>query len=154
MVYLSMTLIKCTRCTEEKLPEDFSLDPKKKSGLNNWCKSCFSEYYQTNKADYRRRDNASVRTLKQKVLDKYGNCCACCNETTYWFLTVDHVNGDGAEHRRQLRPKTKGSPPRRTLYSAVLKDPDPSRYQILCWNCNCGRQLNGGICPHKEIKDK
>jgi hypothetical protein len=19
---------------------------------------------------------------------------------------------------------------------------------VLCWNCNCGRAKNGGICPH------
>jgi hypothetical protein len=23
------------------------------------------------------------------------------------------------------------------------------RVAVLCWNCNCGRYLNGGVCPHK-----
>jgi hypothetical protein len=149
-----MESIKCTRCTIEKLPEEFSLDAKRKNGLNAWCKSCFSGYFQENKTDYRRRANSTLRTLKQQVLDKYGNCCACCSETHYVFLTVDHVNGDGAEHRKELRPNGKEKGSSYKLYKAVLNDPDPSRYQILCWNCNCGRQLNGGICPHKEIKDK
>lgn len=21
-------------------------------------------------------------------------------------------------------------------------------FRLLCFNCNCGRELNGGICPH------
>ena len=26
----------------------------------------------------------------------------------------------------------------------------PDFLQILCFNCNCGRNRNGGICPHME----
>jgi hypothetical protein len=25
---------------------------------------------------------------------------------------------------------------------------------VLCWNCNLGKSINYGICPHKEIKRK
>jgi hypothetical protein len=24
--------------------------------------------------------------------------------------------------------------------------------RLLCFNCNCGRAKNGGICPHEETK--
>jgi hypothetical protein len=24
---------------------------------------------------------------------------------------------------------------------------------VLCFNCNCGRYHNGGICPHKQITE-
>lgn len=27
----------------------------------------------------------------------------------------------------------------------------PEGFQLLCWNCNCGRAINGGICPHEEV---
>ena len=26
---------------------------------------------------------------------------------------------------------------------------EPDTIQILCFNCNCGRARNGGICPHE-----
>lgn len=28
---------------------------------------------------------------------------------------------------------------------------DLDRYQLLCFNCNCGRHRNGGVCPHKGV---
>jgi hypothetical protein len=26
----------------------------------------------------------------------------------------------------------------------------PEGFQVLCHNCNMGRQINGGVCPHME----
>jgi hypothetical protein len=26
------------------------------------------------------------------------------------------------------------------------------QFQLMCWNCNCGRRLNDGICPHQLQK--
>jgi hypothetical protein len=57
-------------------------------------------------------------------------------------LTIDHVNNNGAQHRRTMG---EGS------ISSWLKTHGwPDGFQVLCFNCNCGRQYNGGICPHEE----
>jgi hypothetical protein len=64
------------------------------------------------------------------------------------FLTVDHMNDDGAEHGRRL-----GSSHRRNIYRWLVINGFPEGFQILCWNCNSGRQRNGGICPHREVID-
>lgn len=42
-----------------------------------------------------------ARRLKLEVLAGYGGKCICCGETHPAFLTVDHINNDGAEHRTQ-----------------------------------------------------
>ena len=39
------------------------------------------------------------RPFLRRVLDHYGRACSCCGETEPAFLTIDHVNNDGAEHR-------------------------------------------------------
>jgi len=78
---------------------------------------------------------------RQKCLSAYGRKCACCGESQERFLTIDHVNGDGAAHRKSIGE---------TLYTWLGKHDYPEGFQVLCFNCNCGRQLNGGICPHKE----
>lgn len=84
---------------------------------------------------------------KQKVLKYYGGECACCHEKNKYFLTIDHINNDGAEHRRKIK-RTAGS----VFYSWLIANKFPEGFQILCWNCNCGKRMNGGVCPHVNKK--
>lgn len=97
------------------------------------CEGCTKE-----EAEYR-------RNLRHEVLMAYGGRCACCGEKNEKFLTLDHVNNDGAEQRRK-RGYRGGS----QLMLALRRQNYPADIQVLCWNCNSGRGYNGGICPHKE----
>ena len=72
----------------------------------------------------------------------YGDKCACCGETEKAFLTMDHVQDDGYIDR-----KTKCQ---HTIFVEAIKEHNPEKYQTLCRNCNWGRRVNGGICPHKQ----
>jgi hypothetical protein len=82
---------------------------------------------------------------REAVLDHYGRECACCGESEPMFLTVDHVNNDGNEHRREVVPSQ--------LTTWIVKNNFPPGFQILCWNCNCGKHRNGGVCPHQQRRD-
>jgi hypothetical protein len=82
--------------------------------------------------------------LRTKVYTHYGNKCRCCGENEFWFLSIDHVKGNGAAHWRALKIKTMAQ-----FYSWIIKHRYPKSLQLLCFNCNCGRYRNGGICPHK-----
>jgi hypothetical protein len=107
--------------------------------------------YQRNRNPAHTREalRKSRAKLKAEVYAHYGNECACCGETEPKFLTLDHVNGGGRAHRKSLYAK--GAPgPLAVLYD-IKKRGFPDDIQILCFNCNCGRQANGGICPHKEV---
>lgn len=86
------------------------------------------------------------RKRRMKVLIHYGGDqpkCACCGETIIGFLTVDHIENNGAIHRRKLG---KG----RSIIDWIITHRYPKGFQILCYNCNCGRGHNNGICPHTE----
>ncbi len=83
------------------------------------------------------------RNLKDAVYEAYGGYrCACCGETISQFLSLDHIDNDGAEHRRRID--------RRKIYKWLRDNGFPPGYQILCMNCNFGKARNGGICPHEE----
>lgn len=117
------------------------------------------EYYWAHRDErlrYAREDNPAHKAerlrksrakLKDTVFEHYGDICACCGETNRKFLTIDHINGGGRGHRRSLGPK--GGSTLSVLYD-IKKRGFPADIQILCFNCNCGRAQNGGICPHKE----
>jgi hypothetical protein len=101
------------------------------------------------------------RREEKKLIDKktklecfraYGEFnpkCACCGESQYKFLSIDHVNNDGHLDKKTDRKRRRGGI---GLYRYLRKRgfPDKDRYQVLCMNCNHGKMLNNGICPHKD----
>ena len=82
---------------------------------------------------------------KKKILNIYGNSCRCCSETEPRFLTIDHINGGGYEHRRKLEISGSGH----NFRVWLIRNNFPPGYQTLCQNCNQGKHINGGVCPHK-----
>lgn len=79
------------------------------------------------------------RKRRIKLLDLYGGKCACCGENNPYFLSIDHINRDG-----NIERKKKGG---KFSYSTIIRRDD---LRLLCFNCNCGRELTGdGRCPHE-----
>jgi len=70
-----------------------------------------------------------------------GPICACCGETNLFFLTFDHINGGGRKHILEIGHPNLGGWLRRNNY--------PDGYRVLCANCNSGRAMVGGVCPHQ-----
>jgi len=93
------------------------------------------------------RDNRT-RKLQTLVYSNYGNKCVCCGETNHMFLTMDHIHGDGSQKRKTVEPR--GA----LFYAWIVKNSFPDYLRILCYNCNCGRYRNGGMCPHGDIQEK
>ncbi len=101
--------------------------------------------------EVRKRDNLAFKRRRAKirnmVIQHYGGRCICCGETEPLFLSLDHINNDGASHRKKI-----GVFGGAEFYEWVLKNKFPARLQILCHNCNIGKHRNGGFCPHKIAK--
>lgn len=83
------------------------------------------------------------RQYRQAVLDAYGGECACCGETTYEFLAIDHVNNDGKLHEQRNGVRAGFA-----LIRWLKKHNFPQGFQVLCHNCNCAKAWYG-ICPHQ-----
>lgn len=83
--------------------------------------------------------------LKFEILShySYGNViCNCCGETEYDFLTLDHINGGGTQHRKEVGVGI-------SYWLWLIRNNYPDGYQVLCMNCNLGRHKHNGVCPHK-----
>lgn len=119
----------------------------------NRCEHCTASSNLSHARANREKVNYQARLAyyegKSAILHAYGNICACCGEADSRFLTLDHVNNDGAAHRRELHG---GKPHRsspKTLWKWARDNGFPDSLQILCWNCNLGKDRYGGTCPHK-----
>jgi hypothetical protein len=115
----------------------------------NRCVSCL-DYEQArkvkDKALIKFRNKKDRMLLKIKVYEAYGGFVrACCGETEPNFLSIDHINNDGREHAITYRGTDR-------LHRYLLKNKFPEGFRILCHNCNHGRYLNGGECPHENSK--
>ena len=90
----------------------------------------------------------NIAKHKELVFAAYGGYrCNCCGETEKLFLTIDHIDNNGATERKQLFGKraSAGYP----FYKWLVKNDFPPGYQVLCMNCNFGKRMNNGVCPHK-----
>ena len=84
---------------------------------------------------------------KQKLLiyEYYGHICTCCGEKRKEFLGIDHINGGGNKHNKELHDK--GT----YLFAWLIKNNFPEGFRLLCHNCNMAIGLYG-YCPHQIEK--
>jgi hypothetical protein len=80
------------------------------------CSQCFQIIKRNNYID-----------LKIEVFEHYGSKCACCEEDTLEYLTIDHINNDGATHRKEIGTQ---------IFPWLKSNNYPNNFQILCFNCN------------------
>lgn len=64
------------------------------------------------------------------------------------FLTLDHVDGKGAEHRREIEKEYGWKLGGNQLVFWLKRKNYPPGFQVLCANCNFGKRTNKE-CPHK-----
>lgn len=96
---------------------------------------------------YNRTWSAGYRSrLRAEMLAAYGGVCKCCGERQPLFLQLDHVDNDGHLDRKAHRTSCK------LLAHLKRKGWPQDRYQLLCANCNFGKLLNGGVCPHANVQ--
>lgn len=134
------------------------------------------EWLKTDKgAEYRKKHNEYVREWRKKNRDKFKATqkrayekvrlealqhyskkeipdCACCGENEILFLHIDHINGNGAEHRRLLEKELGYYPGGNGLPYWLKKNNYPEGFQILCANCNLAKRVSN-ICPHQIINE-
>lgn len=155
----------CKSCQQEKEMAPFQKEAGGRFYHRKLCVQCWSEERRPYQEQYR-KDNAEelkayhqkkhagkrglrntaakkyYHKLKDQVLAAYGAFCACCGETERPFLTFDHKNNDGADHRRKIGFG-------HVFYRWMIDNNFPDSIQVLCFNCNSGKHNNGGVCPHE-----
>lgn len=149
----------CTRCRgrakknyRDQKPRVLRLARKRRLDRNKLgrCHRCNRRLNGSSRAECRacqKHSKLQRDALKLQVFKAYGGArCRCCGETTLLFLSIDHKHNNGAKHRRQ------GVGSGVNLYRWLRRNGYPRGFQVLCHNCNLGRHLNGGTCPHKQVR--
>lgn len=116
------------------------------SGL---CRRCGSPAVTKSSCEKHRiesRDRGARKRIevKRAVMDYYSggkNRCECCGESELEFLTIDHPNGGGSAHRKELGGGY-------NFYVSLLRL-RPTGLRVLCMNCNMATK-GGRVCPHKS----
>lgn len=141
--------MRCSKCDVNKDKEDFHRSTRALSGRQSRCKLCVLADAKSPRRLEKQRGYGKTATakLKLEVYTHYSSGllkCNCCGEGVYAFLTLDHMNDDGAAHRKEKGWGT-------NIWRDLRKNDYPEGYQVLCYNCNCARAHNNGVCPHEEI---
>jgi len=111
--------------------------PPKQKQTKPQDKDYFKKYYAKNKDKIK----AKYHKLRDDVYDKLGNKCACCGFSEKSCLQLDHINNDGAIHRKYTNTENQ------------LKDMLNGfvQAQLLCGNCH-NSKTKLGECYHKAEK--
>ncbi|MGW0064777.1 hypothetical protein ACWDTT_33240 [Streptosporangium sandarakinum] len=143
----------CLKCDTWKAAANFPV-VKASGNLFPYCNECWKNQQAAQYADrkddpeylagFANRNRASKRRIKADVIAAYGGKCSCCGESTPEFLTLDHINNDGAAHRKELGLRTGHS-----TWSWARRNNYPDILQLLCWNCNSAKGAYG-YCPHRQ----
>ena len=104
------------------------------------------EWANNNREKARESTKRSNRERRKEALRIYGGQCVCCGEETFEFLQFDHINNDGAAHRKKHKINTGKDSIRWLRDNGWPKD----IIQILCANCNAAKGFYGQ-CPHGNI---
>jgi hypothetical protein len=150
----------CTKCGETKDEEEFYWRSPRTQGRRTDCKACANQRNydwraknpeRTRETNNRwLRDNPETRRqmranyyyrLRAAAFDHYGRVCVCCGEDEPKFLALDHVFNDGNIQRQNMDGGL-------AFLRWLKRENYPDSVQTLCHNCNVGKHLNGGVCPH------
>lgn len=149
----------CTHC--KKFLEHNKFSPcyvsSKKSA---WCKKCHAakarRKYASRNSAWRKNNRERLREFRHaltvEMVTAYGGECQCpgCDETNPMFLTLEHRDGSGKEHRERQ------SNTHQLLLELKRLGWPKDRYTLLCYNCNCGSIRNYYkygyyLCPHDKF---
>lgn len=122
----------------------------------------------------RRAAAQRARTMKLRlaVLAVFGGACVCCDERRMVLLSIDHRDGDGAEHRRWIAREF-GGYSGQSFYRGLLiatrvtlarngrpfgpwspeeiRAARPASFQVLCRNCQAAKGCGAGECPCRTL---
>ena len=127
----------------------------KKNRGRGLCYNCYQSEYQRgylgpDQTDEQREHRRKVLrgiarrkyyTLRDEMFEALGKKCADCGISTEHVLSLDHINNDGADHRRSLGTNGRMGTMRQVILDVKRRGWPKEEFQILCFNCNIGKKV-------------
>lgn len=96
---------------------------------------------------FSKRNKLFREKVKREVIALMGDKCVCCGEKEIDFLTIDHINNDGAAHRKNLLSEGLSS---QKIWTEIRRTGKFIGFQLMCSNCNLSKHIGNGVCIHKR----
>lgn len=115
------------------------------------CRRLKTDEYQGGRVARLAQEKLRKQTLKRDVFAAYGGAkCQCCGVDHIEFLSIDHIDGNGAAHRKLLKLEKRGGG---NFYYWLRREGFPAGFRVLCMNCNFALG-HFGHCPHERERQK
>ena len=130
---------RCARCGLFRPVTEFHKQKNRKFGIHPYCKECRHKLEHRQRAEYQKRRIRELRLKAYQIVS--GSETPRCAMSEIWhccgdpqnglWLSLDHINDDGAAHRREI-----GATSSLSFYRWVIKHPSLARkkLQVLCMN--------------------
>lgn len=133
---------KCCDCGFRKAAREFPVRKGSKDGRQSRCSECGKKH-----------SKAQHKAYKMDALRIYSTTeepsCSCCGEQRVEFLVIDHIEGNGPEHRKEVGDN---------IYSWLKVNKYPLGFQVLCYSCNWrkggAKKKPQKTSPRNELKRK
>ncbi|MFA5202795.1 MAG: hypothetical protein WC708_00065 [Lentisphaeria bacterium] len=152
--------IKCRAClkvyTEARLKAKREEDPHYSGKLSRKWRADNPERWKELRKDYyeRHSNEISVHSKEERierrlvVLRYYSGsdipACALCGEDNISLLVIDHIDGGGNKHRKEIKRKSD------KFYQWLVVNKFPGGFRVLCHNCNHSLSIRG-TAPEKSF---
>lgn len=124
---------RCSPCQKEEEKRR-----RREWNKNNPRPEYYKKYYNENKLKIHRKSHIWNLTKKLIAFSIYSNeqmKCKLCNNEDTDVLTIDHINNDGAEHRKTLVRNS-------DIINWLWQNNFPDGFRVLCRNCNWKEHLS------------
>ena len=129
---------KCSKCKRIKSIDEFSIRKDRKNAYNSWCNDCLNTRARQRHNNNKLQENLSrayyrdiLRIIVLQVYSQNKMCCELCGEDDLDVLTIDHIDGNGAQHRKNNH-LCGGE----DMHKWIIDNEFPDGLRVLCRNCN------------------
>jgi hypothetical protein len=130
---ISKSRLRSRARSAERYKNDPAFREKKKLEARQWGESNKAKRKESIRAHFENLKNAVINVLT----DGEGTC-RWCGQGDQDVLTIDHMNNDGAAHRREFGGKHFTG---RNIYRWIVQNDYPPGFQVLCCNCNTKKEI-------------
>jgi hypothetical protein len=137
---------RCSKCKQVKALGEFGPDSRTPDGHRYDCRECKRKiniayrnaHLDQERSVSRERTRVIQQSLRAQIFAHYGETCICCG--TDQMLCIDHVDGDGPAHRRELFGHSDRCG--HEFYRWLIQQGFPDGYQTLCSPCNVSKRAS------------
>lgn len=94
---------------------------------------------------FREKDRRYRKRVRSEAFQAYGTTCACCGDSRWYVLQLDHINGGGRKHIEESGTYYR-------MLARLRADGWPPIMQVLCANCHLAKTTLGA-CPKEHRAD-